>query len=250
MIKALRIFLFVILLFTGNLMLIVIRMFCPSINNLLTSGFFLLLTVSELLYIIPALPLYMLITRQKFADIAPIKPLSRENTGYILLMSVLIEPAAAFLSAVTTIFYPNAAFEITSGITADNFQAAFIGIAIVPAIAEEICFRGAVLHASRGMSIKSAAIVNGILFGLFHMNLQQIPYAIFLGVILSLFVIYTRSVLSSMLAPFLLNASNLVLSLAPINVPISFGMLFVIAFVFFIGFLSVFKQFRMYNLEV
>jgi len=204
----------------------------------------------ELMYIIPVLPLYMLVTGKKLADVVPMKPLGWKNAGYILLMSVLIEPAAALLSALTSLFYPNAAVEITSAVTFGNLPAALVGIALAPAVAEEICFRGVVLSASRGLGVKRAAAVNGVLFGLIHANPQQIPYAIFMGVILSLYVIYTHSIFSSMLAHFSINASTLALRfLLPGNMPISLGMLFTAALLFFICFLGVFRQFRLYNLR-
>jgi len=235
-------------MFAGNLILTAFRILNPTFGSMLKSNIFLLLIIAEILYIFPALPLYVLITKQKLKDIVPLKPLGWKNSGYILLMSVLIDPAALMLSALTSLFYPNAALEITSAVTFNNFPFALIGIALAPAIAEEICFRGVVLSASRGMSVRHAAALNGILFGLIHVSPQQIPYAIFLGVILSLYVIYTHSIFSSMMAHFMVNAATLALSLSPLRVmPISLGMLFVVASVFFACFLVVFKRFRLYN---
>lgn len=117
--------------------------------------------------------------------------------------------------------------------------------------------RGAVLSASRGMNFKLAAAVNGIIFGLIHINPQQMPYAMLLGVIFSLYVIYTHSIFSSILAHFLINASTVVFAFfrpgGPGGMPSAdeplraIGGLTIVAAIFFAGFCMVFKQFRLYN---
>ena len=258
MIKALRILLFLGLIIIDLLILRVILTYSPSLTDILSSNGFLLLLVSELVLIFPSLPLYMLITRQKINNILPLKPLGWKNAGYILLMSVLLEPVTSLLSLLTSLFFPNAALEITSMFTSNNLLAAITAVALLPALVEEICFRGVVLNASRGMNVMGAAVINGILFGLIHMNPQQIPYALFLGIIFSLYVIHTHSIFSSMLAHFLVNAPNVALALllpgitaeAPtvdeLIPPII--VLSVISSIFFLIFLSVYKRFRLYNL--
>jgi membrane protease YdiL (CAAX protease family) len=230
----------------------------PGFDELINENIFATLIVSELIFIFPALPLYMLITRQKFSDILPLNPMGWKNAAYILLMTFLLGPVTALLSALTSLFYPNAAEQITSMFTLENLPAAVFAAAVLPALAEEICFRGAALNASKGMSVITAAVINGILFGLMHMNPQQIPYATFLGIVFSLYVIHTRSIFSSMLAHFLVNAPNVVLALTladnagtaeATEVTLSaISTLAVSAAVFFLMFLNVYKRFRSYNL--
>ena len=245
-----RVLLMMSLMIAGSAAWFAAKAFIPSIGGALRANVFIDYSFMELLYIFPALPLYMIITRQKPADVIPLAPLGWKNAGFIVIMAVLTDPVLKLLSAFTSLFYPNAAAEITSGITAYNMPAAFIGITIAPAIAEEICIRGAVLSALRGIGVKRAVIVNGIIFGLMHLNPQQIPYAMFMGIIFALYVVYTHSVFSSMLAHFLANASSLVLSLLmPRDRSISLSVLLTAALVSFLCFLIVFKRFRSYNLS-
>jgi len=180
-------------------------------------------------------------------------------------MTALLFPTAAFLSAATALFFPNAAMEITSGFTMGNIVPLLFVLAVMPSIAEELSFRGAILTASEGMSIRNAALLNGILFGLIHMNLQQIPYATFLGVVFALFVLHTKSILSSILAHFMVNGPNVLLAVAiPAEVQDAAAatavnneysmlpamiMLAVIATGCFLGFIYVYNQFKLHNLQ-
>ena len=254
----LRIFLFMGLMLTDIIAFTIFLNLNTDIATFLSSNPFLLVAISELVFIFPALPLYLLITKQNLKDVLPLKPIGWKNVAYIALMSFLLEPITSLLSALTSIFYPNAAMEIAAMFTLDNLPAALIALAVLPSLVEEICFRGAILNASKGMSVMHAVIINGVLFGLIHMNLQQIPYALFLGVIFSLYVIYTKSIYSSILAHFLVNAPNVLLALtlsADLEPALSvdellpsLGVLAISAVLFFICFLSVFKRFRLYNL--
>jgi len=135
-------------------------------------------------------------------------------------------------------------------------------LAVMPSICEELSFRGAILSASDGMKIGNAALLNGILFGLVHMNFQQIPYATFLGVIFALYVLHTKSILASILAHFMVNAPNVLLAVAiPSEVQDAAAassedslwpaliVLSVIATGCFLAFLYVYNQFKLHNLQ-
>jgi membrane protease YdiL (CAAX protease family) len=80
-------------------------------------------------------------------------------------------------------------------------------VALTPAICEEALFRGPIL---RGLNVRlapiSAAVVTGLLFGIFHVELSRILPTALLGVLLSLIALQTGSILPAMLAHFLNNA--------------------------------------------
>ncbi|MDP2813591.1 MAG: CPBP family intramembrane metalloprotease [Erysipelotrichaceae bacterium] len=67
-------------------------------------------------------------------------------------------------------------------------------IGIVAPIAEELLFRGLIFHMfNRHMNVKIALIVQGLLFGAFHMNLVQSVYASVLGIVLGITYLLTGS---------------------------------------------------------
>ena len=80
-----------------------------------------------------------------------------------------------------------------------------LALAIVPSFFEELVFRGVILHEFRGIPIKKAALINGLLFGFLHFNLVQFFMALILGVILAYFMHYTRNILAPILGHFVWN---------------------------------------------
>lgn len=80
----------------------------------------------------------------------------------------------------------------------------FLSTAVVPAFSEEILFRGAVLSSLRKYGDTLAIFVSAALFGLFHGNFVQIPFAFIVGLVLAWSVVYTNS----MLPAIIIHAAN------------------------------------------
>lgn len=85
-----------------------------------------------------------------------------------------------------------------------------IAVALVPCIVEELIFRGVLYRAYKQGGVGKAAVFTGLLFGLFHLNLNQMSYALVMGIVLVLLNEATGSMLSSMLMHFLINATSIV----------------------------------------
>jgi sodium transport system permease protein len=80
-------------------------------------------------------------------------------------------------------------------------------VALTPAICEEALFRGPILRGLRSrLEPLSAALVTGLLFGIFHVEISRILPTALLGVLLSLIALHTGSILPAMLAHLLNNA--------------------------------------------
>lgn len=86
-------------------------------------------------------------------------------------------------------------------------------MALTPAICEEALFRGAIL---RGFSAKlprlTSAVITGVLFGLYHVDLWRIAPTALLGIALSLIALECGSILPAMLTHFINNACLVVLA--------------------------------------
>ncbi len=99
----------------------------------------------------------------------------------------------------------NAIYEVTKVIPM------WLGIVVIgclPGFIEELLYRGIVYHAFRKRSILTGVIVSALVFGLMHMNFNQIMYAVYLGIIFALVVEATGSLASSMILHMLFNAWN------------------------------------------
>ncbi len=79
-------------------------------------------------------------------------------------------------------------------------------LALSPAICEELLFRGVILKASRArMGVTAAVVLNGVLFGVFHLSIYRFFPTMILGMVLALIVIRTRSIIPAMVFHFLNN---------------------------------------------
>ncbi|MBR4868595.1 MAG: CPBP family intramembrane metalloprotease [Clostridia bacterium] len=81
-------------------------------------------------------------------------------------------------------------------------------ICVVPAIVEELAFRGVVLQILRKYGDGFAIVVSALLFGLFHGNVVQLPFAIGLGIVAGYITVRTNSMLPAMILHFCNNAMS------------------------------------------
>lgn len=95
----------------------------------------------------------------------------------------------------------------------------FISIAIVPAIFEELFFRGAIMQSLRRFGDGFAMIVSAILFALSHGNLVQGPNAFLVGLVLGYFALRTGTILTPIIMHFINNAIAAGLNLAFLYLP-------------------------------
>lgn len=84
-------------------------------------------------------------------------------------------------------------------------------IAVLPAVFEEIIFRGVVLDGAYAYGTAGAALLCGGLFALYHQNPEQTIYQFCWGAAFALMAIRAGSILPTMLAHFINNATILLL---------------------------------------
>lgn len=75
-----------------------------------------------------------------------------------------------------------------------GFLLSFIATAIVPALVEEFACRGIVLGLLKKFGKGFAVVSSAIIFGIMHGNFEQIPFAIFVGLILGYVYVKTESI--------------------------------------------------------
>ncbi len=130
----------------------------------------------------------------------------------------------------------------------DNFwQFLFftITLALLPAIFEELFFRGLFLTSLNGQSIISKTLMVGLFFALYHMNLGQFIYQFIYGSALCLLTIYAGSVFPSIITHFLNNFAVLVFTYLKIQIDLFSPLLIVFGLVC----LSLFLIFVIFGLK-
>lgn len=90
---------------------------------------------------------------------------------------------------------------------------ALFHIGLVPAVCEEVLFRGYVMRAfEKSWGIWTAIIVSGLMFGLYHMQLANLLPLATLGILLALVTWLSNSILPAIFAHFVNNGGAVVLA--------------------------------------
>ncbi len=94
-----------------------------------------------------------------------------------------------------------------AGVTVTVFR-----MVVMPALVEELCFRGYVMQHLRRFGDRFAILTAALCFGLLHCNLIQAPFAFIVGLSLGYFVVRTGSLWPAILIHALNNCLSLVFS--------------------------------------
>ncbi len=86
-------------------------------------------------------------------------------------------------------------------------------LTVAPAFIEEMVFRGIVMQSLRRFGDMFALVSSALIFGIFHLNLIQMPYAFILGLCIGYFVMRTGSLWVGVIMHFLNNGVATLLTL-------------------------------------
>lgn len=107
-----------------------------------------------------------------------------------------------------------------------SFALCLFVIAVLPAVLEEILFRGCVLRVLRPFGDGFAVLVSAVLFGLMHGNIRQIPFATIVGLVLGWMYVTTNSLLLPMVVHFINNAISVTMEYVSFGLSDSISPLF------------------------
>lgn len=157
--------------------------------------------------------IYFLVTREKFKDVINIRKIKGADIFYIFLLTIVTRPLIGVISMITSYFTVDTPMaEAVSILSKMPFLAMFFVVAILPAIFEEFLMRGIVANNFKGCSLFAAALFNGILFGIFHVNFEQGFFPILLGFLAIYLMYYTQSIVAPMLLHLFNNGTSVILT--------------------------------------
>lgn len=122
---------------------------------------------------------------------------------FSLLATILITLGLTFgLAEVNTIFV-NALQKLGLEVTAPSLPslsfggvlASIVCVCIIPAVVEEVLFRGLILSGLKSTGTAFAIVLSGALFSLFHMSPAQTIYQFIVGVVYAVIMIYGKNIL-------------------------------------------------------
>ena len=107
---------------------------------------------------------------------------------------------------------------INMSLGAGGVLALMLGVGLVVPVVEEVMFRGMVMYeAERAVPLKAALVVQGLLFGLFHMEPVQICYTVPLGIYFGYVVYKSNSLYPAVAAHVAMNSVAVVLTVPEVE---------------------------------
>jgi membrane protease YdiL (CAAX protease family) len=131
-----------------------------------------------------------------------LQPPGALSTVGAMLLAISIVPVANFLRQVQFMFYPPQTDDLVrlgQTLLSGSLFWVLLVFAILPGICEELLFRGFLLAGLRDLRPGRTALVVGVFFGLFHMQIDKIPVHTLLGVLLAVVVLRSGSIYLAML---------------------------------------------------
>lgn len=209
--------------FTSAIYLIFIRLFYPAANihgNIYVTEatewlFTLAVYIASLL--IP-FGIYALCIKMPLKVALPFRKAKIDLTAGGVLVGLGTTVLASYVTG-----YIQMAFEaIGIGLTMPEYEVPktalgivlyFIVLAVAPAFIEEMIFRGIVMQSLRRYGDIFALVSSALLFGIFHLNMIQMPYAFILGLCIGYFVMRTGSLWVGVIIHFINNGAAVVFEL-------------------------------------
>ncbi len=160
-------------------------------------------------FILPII-LYIAIKKIPIKELIPMEKLSIKNILILIFLSFSIIPMIQLIAFITNIFYKDKVSDVINIFTSLSLPKALFITALVPAITEELVFRGVILTGYKKSPILIGVLMSSLYFGLIHFTVTQLFYTIAVGVIFALVVKVTKSIYATILMHFILNGTQVI----------------------------------------
>ena len=182
------------------------------------------LILSQCTILIPAF-IFLLVNKCELSDWVPIKKIKFTTVLYIVLFMVLFSPLITLFNLISQLFTTNEVAQLSVELMDMPMIASVLFIGFVGPFCEEFVFRGVIFHGlKKSGRVLGAAIITGVFFGLLHLNINQMFYAIPMGIAFSLLVEATGSILGSFTAHATINTWNSILAIGTVKILKFLGM--------------------------
>lgn len=164
--------------------------------------------IFQFLFILFPSILYLVFSKSSIKSSLRLNKLTKKSALISLLIAMCSIPLVGTIGSLSELVFHNHIQDSVSKFPSMPLVAWIAILALTPTICEEIFMRGVVLNGYKSISLRKAALMNGFLFGMFHMNLNQFVYTFVLGIILTYTVSITNSIFSSMIIHFTFNSPS------------------------------------------
>lgn len=168
------------------------------------------IVLGQMIITIPVI-IYLIIQKGKPLTYVSFKKLRISDYALLLLFTICIIPVISLINAISMMFVENHLVSELDSMNSNPLLLNIVLVALIPAFVEEITFRGIIFGGYKGSKIKYAIIGSALLFGLFHMNINQFCYAFVMAVVFGFLYEATGSLLSTIFVHFIFNSNSVIL---------------------------------------
>lgn len=173
-------------------------------SDLFTGLFYLILLAATLIY--------LKVCGDDMKTTLRIRPIHIGSFFLVILLAFTIRPVAGFITLIANLFFKDVTTTTMTEKVMQNLSLSIFTTAFLPGLVEETIFRGVVYSRVRKANPIKGILLSALFFGIAHMNFQQFCYAFFLGIVFGFLIEATDSIVSSMAAHMVFNASSLLLT--------------------------------------
>ncbi len=184
------------------------------ISRYVSIGIIQSLAINQIILLVPVIA-FLLITKTRITELIPFKRMKISSMLMCVVFTFLCMPAIIATNAFSMIFVENAVSELNGALVGLPFFQIIIMVGVVAPICEEFCFRGVIYHGYRKSGrVIASILLSSFLFGLTHLNFNQMSYAILVGIFCAVLVECTGTIFSAILFHMTVNCSSTILSFA------------------------------------
>lgn len=167
--------------------------------------------IQELMILLPVV-LYVLLQKKNLFAYIGVRHVKLPQWGIIVLIAICTDKISQLLNLLSQLFVKNEVGSYMADLLVKYpFAIMFFVVAVMPAICEEVAYRGVIYQGYRKSSRMLAIILSSFLFGLMHMDANQFFYAVVIGILMALTNEAVGSILPSMLIHLYINGKSTVL---------------------------------------
>ncbi len=174
-------------------------------------------------------------------NIASVNKFKIHNVFLSLLLSLAMFLGLGFVNIVLAELLAKLGVNIASPVIPTNnfteFLLMLVGLAVLPAIFEELFFRGILLNSLSEQKNMSKIITVSLYFALYHCSVTQFAYQFIYGVLLTVLAIYSKSIIPCMITHFMNNFLVLLFTYLKISIDLTNLLVIGIGLVFLVSFI-------------
>ena len=163
-------------------------------------------TLIEVLIMLPAI-VYILAGKENLFDSLGFHKIKISTVLWTVLLTFFSLPLLYCANVLSQLFVPNALAQASGELTSGSTLASYFIMAIAAPVCEEIAMRGFQFNRFKKItSLLAAAAISAVMFGILHLNINQMCYAIVLGFVFDYANYASGSIWTSIIMHFIINS--------------------------------------------